>query len=77
MLLLSTEIATSSAGESLQASQKPLPRPLLVVKGTTPTTVTLEWEWTLLPEQIAGSDIVYTVLVLGRKFQSNVNSNFW
>lgn len=54
-----------------------LPRPLLVIKGTTPTAVTLEWEWTLLPEQIAGADIVYSVLTLGSKFHSNVNSSFW
>lgn len=54
-----------------------LPRPLLVIKGTTPTAVTLEWEWTLQPKQIAGADIVYSVFSLGRKFHSDINSNFW
>lgn len=58
-------------------SEQLLPRPLLVIKGTTPTTVTLEWEWTLLSEQIAGADIVYSVLILGSKFHSNINSSFW
>ncbi|KAL9960972.1 hypothetical protein ACROYT_G034482 [Oculina patagonica] len=57
-------------------SEQLLPRPLLVIKGTTPTTVTLEWEWTLLPEQIAGADIVFSVLILGSKFHSNINSSF-
>ena len=58
-------------------SEQLLPRPLLVIKGTTPTVVTLEWEWTLLPDQIAGADIVYSVLIIGSKFHSNVDSSFW
>ncbi|KAJ7382965.1 hypothetical protein OS493_031741 [Desmophyllum pertusum] len=57
-------------------SQQLLPRPLLVIKGTTPITVTLEWEWTLLAEHIAGADIVYSVLILGSKFHSDINSSF-
>ena len=71
------ELETICEGDMQDISAQHLPRPLLVIKGTTPATVTLEWEWTLLPEQIAGSDIVYTVLILGSKFQSNINSNFW
>ncbi|XP_068713854.1 uncharacterized protein [Montipora foliosa] len=70
------ELETRYEGDMQDISAQRLPRPLLVIKGTTPATVTLEWEWTLLPEQIAGSDIVYTVLILGSKFQSNINSNF-
>lgn len=60
-----------------QDGSEQLPRPLLVIKGTTPTTVTLEWEWSLLPEQIAGADILYSVLILGSKFHSNINSSLW
>ena len=59
-----------------EESEQLLPRPLLVIKGTTPTVVTLEWEWTLLPDQIAGADIVYSVLIIGSKFHSNIDSSF-
>ena len=60
-----------------EESTQLLPRPLLVIKGTTPTIVTLEWEWTLLPDQIAGADIVYSVLIIGTKFHGNIDSSFW
>ena len=60
-----------------QGGSEQLPRPLLVIKGTTPTTVTLEWEWSLLPERIAGADVLYSVLILGSKFHSNINSSLW
>ena len=78
MLSLSVaELDASHKDIAQDRSEQPLPRPLLVIKGTTPTTLTLEWEWTLLPEQIADSDIVYSVLALGSKFHSNINSSFW
>ena len=78
MVSMPTAGLDPSYDESIQdESEQLLPRPILVIKGTTPTTVTLEWEWTLLPEQIAGSDIVYSVLILGSKFHSNINSSFW
>ena len=70
------ELGTSPADLPQDGSEQ-LPRPLLVIKGTTPTTVTLEWEWSLLPEQIAGADVLYSVLILGSKFHSNINSSLW
>lgn len=74
-------IAESDAGglkeTTNDVSEQLLPRPLLVIKGTSSGTVTLEWEWALLPEQIGDWDIVYSVLVLGSKFQTNINSSFW
>lgn len=70
-------LGTSHDDYPQDESEQLLPKPLLVIKGTTPTAVTLEWEWTLLPEQIAGADIVYSVLILGSKFHGNINSSFW
>ena len=69
-------LGTSPADLPHDGSEQ-LPRPLLVIKGTTPTTVTLEWEWSLLPEQIAGADVLYSVLILGSKFHSNITSSLW
>ncbi|PFX18395.1 Titin [Stylophora pistillata] len=71
-----SNVKEEEAEDRFQGGSKHLPRPLLVIKGTTPTTVTLEWEWNLLPGQIVGADIVYSVFALGRKFHSDINSNF-